>query len=453
MLTIWDISERTQTGPIIKEVDYDKKILKKARELVKEYNIKFDKECIIPKDTSILDDVYNAAMNYLLDMGIFCRDTNRLVKFEDSEIRERLKTAPIELTLGRGKDSVLLKHRKGSDKRPPVIVGAGGGVPTSEEIYLPMHQSIAQEATVQGIIPGAMISIGGIPVKVGTPSEILASVNEPKLVKEAARRAGKPGIHLQGLMSGISPTANFAACTPEGYTKGDTLMAVVIPELKISWGLLLMSQAARQQDLILFTSNCPVLYGYAGGPEETAIVGTAGALAGYMVMQSDVVRVRTLTIDGIFSNPESLWVDSVIALAIERNTNLLFTGVSPCAAGPCTDMMMYETAAQAIQMTACGSEWIWGSVGNGGKILDHTDGMGPRVMGEVAHASAGIKTDEADEILKKIIANYSPKLTTPPFGKSFKECYNLKSLHPSKEYIELYTEVKKKLNDYGLSMK
>ncbi|MEX2723831.1 MAG: hypothetical protein Q6367_008055 [Candidatus Freyarchaeota archaeon] len=42
MVRIKDIQERALTGPVMKEREYDKMLSKRVRELVNDYDIKFD---------------------------------------------------------------------------------------------------------------------------------------------------------------------------------------------------------------------------------------------------------------------------------------------------------------------------------------------------------------------------------------------------------------------------
>ncbi|MBS7268974.1 MAG: monomethylamine:corrinoid methyltransferase [Candidatus Freyarchaeota archaeon] len=83
MVRIKDIQERALTGPVMKEREYDKMLSKRVRELVKDYDIKFDMNQIIPDD-SVGDDVFKAGFDLLIDVGIYHLDTNRNIKFTEN---------------------------------------------------------------------------------------------------------------------------------------------------------------------------------------------------------------------------------------------------------------------------------------------------------------------------------------------------------------------------------
>ncbi|TDA38227.1 MAG: hypothetical protein DSO08_04480, partial [Candidatus Methanomethylicota archaeon] len=61
MNSIWEVIDRAETGPYMEERDFDLKVVaKKCRELVKEYEIRFDPNEIVTTDDSMADDVYEA---------------------------------------------------------------------------------------------------------------------------------------------------------------------------------------------------------------------------------------------------------------------------------------------------------------------------------------------------------------------------------------------------------
>ena len=78
--------------------------------------------------------------------------------------------------------------------------------------------------------------------------------------------------------------------------------------------------------------------------------------------------------------------------------------------------------------------------------------MESRFRGEVARAAAGISRENANEIVKATEPKYAAIIRTgnPPFGKSFEECYDTKSVTPSQEYVEIYRSVRKELEDLGI---
>jgi len=75
-----------------------------------------------------------------------------------------------------------------------------------------------------------------------------------------------------------------------------------------------------------------------------------------------------------------------------------------------------------------------------------------RLACEVGYESVeeGLKREDANELVKGLIAKYEDKLGNAPLGKMFQECYDLKTIMPTKEYMGLYEGVKKELGDMGV---
>ena len=86
------------------------------------------------------------------------------------------------------------------------------------------------------------------------------------------------------------------------------------------------------------------------------------------------------------------------------------------------------------------------------KLPERSSGMEARIGAEVGHLAArqGILRGEANEIVKRLLAEYEAQIPEAPTGKRFDECYNLDTVEPTREYIELYEKCKEKLSGLGL---
>jgi methylamine--corrinoid protein Co-methyltransferase len=122
------------------------------------------------------------------------------------------------------------------------------------------------------------------------------------------------------------------------------------------------------------------------------------------------------------------------------------------AAGPCTEMLCDEIAAQTIAHTASGYSAIYGPVGCSMIKIDYFTGMESRILCEISRAAAGMSLSDANEIARKLNADYEEAVMTKqaPEGKSFLECYDRRTLAPSNEYITLWENKKEKLSTMGL---
>lgn len=223
-------------------------------------------------------------------------------------------------------------------------------------------------------------------------------------------------------------------------------------ELKIDVGALVVGAHYAMAGVCVMVEQMPIYGGYAGGLETTAIVDVATTINSFVMMQGTwhldgPVHVRW----GITTAREALAVAGHAAKAIEENTHLLLGNQYYTLAGPCTVMCLLETAAQAITDTASGREILSGVAASKGVSTDMFSAMEARMMGEAAHAVAGMEVQEVNILLDKLVSIYEKDYKTAPAGKRFQECYDVKSLQPTQEYLDVYNEAVKILTDLGLT--
>jgi methylamine--corrinoid protein Co-methyltransferase len=76
--------------------------------------------------------------------------------------------------------------------------------------------------------------------------------------------------------------------------------------------------------------------------------------------------------------------------------------------------------------------------------------MEPMLATEVALSMVGKKRKDANDIVKGLLSKYEDRIADPSMGKKYQECFDVKSATPSKEYVELYKETKKEMEDLGI---
>lgn len=81
----------------------------------------------------------------------------------EEEIMAGIRGAPKRIQLGENKDAVILEPRRGNSRKKPIIQGGPTGATVSEDIFVPMIQSYAQEPIVDTIVSGVMSTVDGIP--------------------------------------------------------------------------------------------------------------------------------------------------------------------------------------------------------------------------------------------------------------------------------------------------
>ena len=225
MIDFWEVYSRSESGPFLKEKDFDRKVGALAAEMVKKHNIKFNPEEVIPSDDSMADRLWEAAIEFFLELGIYCRDTSRLMQFTREELEYRLKYAPASVTYGTGREMRTMKHRTVEDSLPPFCVNTPVGCTVAEERFVQMVQSYAQEPLSDTFSSAFSQTVKGQPIKSGTPQEVEAAIWNVVKLREAARLAGRPLIGIHNLISNAEKTdATLAALHEEfGAHKNDGL--------------------------------------------------------------------------------------------------------------------------------------------------------------------------------------------------------------------------------------
>jgi methylamine--corrinoid protein Co-methyltransferase len=194
---VFEAFNRAKTGPKLSEKEWDfKTIPQTASALKKKYALKFKEKEVVPTDKETIDSLFLAGMEMLVQTGVYCINTGRVIKITEEEVKEAIKKAPDKLVIGEGRDAVDMVPRSSQDCRWPVVQGGPTGAPVSEEVFLPMIQSYAQEAIVDVIVSGVLNTVEGNEPFPKSPWEIKGTRMEVALVREACHKVGRPGMGL-----------------------------------------------------------------------------------------------------------------------------------------------------------------------------------------------------------------------------------------------------------------
>lgn len=455
MVIALDVLRRAETGVPCKEKDFDLKIVyPNVSSLIKEYKIRYDPQHPVLIDDDLTDDIFKAGFRLALATGILCKNTERIINFDEEELREGVRASPSMLNIGDGNDTVEMRFRGIESNVKPVIAGGGAGMPVSEFLYTKILASFVKEPLVDTFGGSLTLTeVYGRQLMAGTPLEVLLVKREMELAKEALNMVGRPGIHVIMGGGGVTALGSVAACSTEGgFRKSDGLLIAVLPELKTDYVRLTMSTHLSSYGGIPISLVEPVI-GYIGGPEASAIIGVAEILLSSLVhgVKYHLLGPVNIRYPAASTSRECLWVENAVGQAISRNTRMLITNNVITAAGPCTDMVLYETAATVIGNVPSGWHIGPGVGAASTKYTDKSTGLETRFMAECAVAAMKMSRSNADEIVNVLLSKYEPKLKDPPLGKTFPECYDLKTLTPSSEWLQVYRGVKSELKDLGIS--
>ena len=451
MIDFLEVINRALAGPIAMERDFDLRIFsKKLNEVVKKYDIKYDPENPIPQEDSLADSVFKAAVEFYSEIGTFCLDTQRRIVFSEDEIEEAIKTAPSSLKFGEGKDAGKMLARKPESKIPVWCSVGGAGIQVStEEIYSSLLRAYGKIPLANSITTPSLMAVDGRRILAGTPLEIYGAIRTMVLGKKALAQAGRPGLPIvNGVASAISDAATIAGSN-FGLKKSDAFEIGSAAEMKVNFDILNRVAYAVCVDTQILGGVGPLLGGYCGGPEGTAVATTAYLFHTVLVKKASVFHPYPVHYKYTCNSSRSLlWVVSLSSQALSRNTNVPLLNLGYMSAGPTTKMCFYETAA-----------WVTACVVSGASIeaegpalstMDHLSPMEPELATHVAHSMLGRKRKDANDIVKGLLKKYEDQIEKAPIGKKYQDCFNIKTATPSKEYSALYETISREMKDAGI---
>jgi methylamine--corrinoid protein Co-methyltransferase len=439
----WEIVDRTMTGPIMKEDEFENEFFPtKIAEIVAKHKIEYDPEEPIMSDPGMADEIFQAGLELLVEVGLYCKDTKRIVKFTEEEIKEVIRTRKSEVTFGKDRDAITLKPRAPGDKQHPYTFFPAGILTRDVSKYKQYASTTAQEPTCDGLIPVPLAGIGDIKPTSGTPTETLLALTEAQIMNEVATWVGRPGLFLGFPMSATTPIALMNVFASGLYNKYNSCMPVhILQEMRFNHDRLNLAFYAQQHGIVPWISSCAVLYAYITGPVQAAVEIIAHTLGMMAFSDGSFAQGMSNTVDGLFAGPDIWWCNSAAALAAERNLNVpwISFGCMGHQVGPLTDESWYAIAAACITACISGMEGMW--------LVGGTTGLEARWGGEITRAAAGIKVSDGVAMIKEIAKKYKePKHMPIPL----KELYDLKTLRPTKEFLDQYKKFTKIFKDMGL---
>jgi methylamine--corrinoid protein Co-methyltransferase len=456
MINFYEVIDRAMAGRYCSEAEFDMEVLvPKIQELVTRYKIKYDPENPIPSDDDLADRVFQAGFELFRDVGMYCPDTERIIRFSEEELKAALAEAPSAPVYGEGKDAKPLVARKPESEAPPwCFIGSGGAGVSNEELYASIMEAYASFMPLaDSVTAPTIVSINGRTVRTGSPLEVLASIRAVALGREALRRGGRPGLPIMNCISNAGTDTAKIAGSQFGLRPSDGWVIGQTAELKFEFQRFNEIAYVLSLGGHINAETAPILGGYCGGPEGTAVINVAYHLSGIIAMRGDMhLTFPTHFNYGCTTTRDISWAVSVSNQAISRNSHFPLLVINYTAAGPMTEMVYYEIATAVTTTVVSGASIEFGGVAKATHI-DHFTPMEPRLASEVAHAVVGMTRKEANRIVKKLLAKYEGDMRNPPLGKKYAECWDIHRKTPNSDYVDFDKRMRKELINLGISLR
>ncbi len=448
----WEFLCRGEQGEPTTVKEFDMFVFKNAKKMAKKYEIRFTPEELVMQDDSLIDNAFRAGVEMLVTTGIFNQDSGKVIYFTEEEIYEVLARAQDCIDLGYGKDLLHLHNRKMEDKRLPIICG-GCGNPVTDDIRYKLYLAYAQNPMIDYIEPLPPYMFRGMLVKAGTPFELQACLDNIALYRKACADAGRPGMPIKG-KDGVSAIADIATNREDiGYRKTDHSNVYFKPSLKTTYEDMNRAAQFTQYGAYISTAGCAYIGGFCGGVEGAVICCIAEGIAG-ILLYNGVINASCV-MESLYPSQttrKALWGTNLASAAMNKHTPIPSVwGAYMSAAGPCTEMNLYEIAVATIGTVMVGNN-PFGNAPNQGVTKNYCTPMEPQFMGEVAYATTLLNRKQANELSQLLVPKYEQQLLakTPPMGKTFQELYNMDTLEPCREYLELKAKIWEELEVMGL---
>ncbi len=455
MVDFMEVIRRTETGPYIKERDFDIEVIfKTTRDLIKKHGIKYDRKQLITLDPEMGDAGFQAGLELAEQAGMYCVDTSRVIKFTREELLYGLKAAPRELRIGWGKDQRTIRANVWGQPNRPFIWAGFSGAPLTEETYRNSIRSYIKEPLVDAVGHGSLFCVDGMEVRTGSPLEIRATRQELMYVREALSREGRPGMPFVAAESSTTVLGDLAVMHPDYMPPGNFHFVATLNELKTDYTRLSKVMAAHEVGVYNINLVDAIIGGYAGGPEGAAVVTIAAFILGLIVNRAAISLCHPAHNKWVSTSPpQSIWAENLVGQAFARNSPIINIGDVWTSSGTGTQDIFYEIAAITITKALTGNHPHGVGATNG--KFPHGSGLDARCMAETAHAAYNqqLSLEQGNEIVCALADKYEGKLPNPDLGKPYEQVYDAATATPLPWWQEIYDETKKEFQrEFGLKL-
>jgi methylamine--corrinoid protein Co-methyltransferase len=417
------------------ESEHDEIIYQTSFDLVELHNVYNDKESVIPFDFKMTDRIFDAAIELLENTGIFCTDTNRVIRVSKEEIKRNLDNAQPSFTIGQNSETNTAYFRNVLDTRIPLIMGGPTAVPVSEDQFVPIHRSYTKIKSIACISPATLHENV---FEKNNPLKMLEGHKAVNFVNEACRLEGRLGMSCVSPPFIEDPLTSISIANPKIMGPGDLQEFYPLPDLKADLSQISRVVHYKTIGVPYLVTNIMIMGGMTSStPEQFAIQMVAESIKNKLLYSAPMGFITPSTLQTAASRSlETMWAIFSASMAISRNARFLHGIVIQNSSGPCTESMMYETAVQTIGSTICGTDSLAGPIPNRGSSLNHAGGLDALFMIKTAELATALNLDDANYLCMELYNMYADQ--KPEIGKKFDECYNITNIEASQEYYETY---------------
>ena len=449
-----DIVERSYTGEKVAKEDWDiDYVIMNCRDILDEFDLDYNDGDVIAYDDETLKRFYAAGRKLALACGAYNQNTGRVIKLTEEEIDQAAAGQLKEMTVGQGADAFYFYARKPEDSRKPGVVAGNPGCPMDIPTFKATVESWAKEPSIDMVTCGSIVDVYGHTVRGGEPSEVIALKEEMKALNEVCAKVGRPYI---GRLAGESSVTHIGDLTAfgSGIREGDAHLTALNNELITTTDNLCRAAASVGTGVHNATLACVMVGGFAGNAAGAAVCMIASMLVSNVIYRVDYHLCHPIHIKNVATTTrECMWLQSVVNQAFALCApNIIINDIYP-KSGAGTKELLYEVAANAIEITVSGGHLE--GCGSCDGVKPNCSGLECRLMGEVAKAASkqGLTRKQGEEMIQKLFAKYEHIFEANiNEGLPFSEVYDLNTIEPLPFWQKMYEDVVEELKEMGLAL-
>jgi methylamine--corrinoid protein Co-methyltransferase len=432
-------------------------LFRKRTELTKKYDIIRKKEEWINTDDEVLERVFESAVEFISTTGVYCRDLERVIRFSETEVRQAVKSAPSEVTVGAGAEQRTMTHMEIEDPRPRHVLGAGHVAFSLEMIPLIVQDVVELLPRIDYMEGFNFKEIEGKEIdNIGIAS--YAHIKSVEAHRRSLAQAGAPGIAVA-----LYPISTNPICmtSPIGLENGlrpsDGVMLSILPDFKVESGFITSAIIYEEYGAHLRVNGCDGFCGgtFAGSPQNAIVENAAQAMAAWLCY-GDVLHNVTVKHTDMMGCKFHLfgdisWASSVASQTAAKKTNFIGLADGGYAFELGTLESLKAMALKIIRGTVSGANvWV---IRNFAPPIDC--GVSPMdilLAVEIADAvvEKGLSRPEADLLVKDWVQELDGKPVPPKQGTRVTDVFDLEKGKPTEGHYANYMYVKEELSKRGL---
>ena len=338
MISLLEVAERARTGRKLTDKEWGLTLFKTLQELIITHDLKQESaERFYDVDDAYADALFQAAVDLLCDLGVYCTQTHRTIRFSEDEIQEGLRAVPSTAKIGAGRDQREWHKRVIEDPHPPGINVAGHGPWSDALIPLPIIVRELVRHDRVDLIEGYMYNqIDGWEIHT-VASRAYAARRAVAQVREGLAMAGRAGLaitYYPVLTDGFSMLAPLDA--ERGLRRSDGGFFTILPDLMVEEELIGAAQV--YQELGCFGLSGGTGAGPWGGSLEGRMIeSVVGCLANWFVYRDTLIaggyagttalqpnKAEAVSIQPPRQSEGVEWKSFAVHKALRRNTNQIY---------------------------------------------------------------------------------------------------------------------------------